>query len=252
VKEQTQETASVEGFSREVYRKAGRKAAVLAVVLVVIFWVAYFSPLKDEVRDLATQVVALRRAGPGPVAVYIFLVTVLVAVGMPRLVLYCAGGFLFGFWWGLLASEAGTVLGSYALFLFVRWGGRDWVLHRWPGLRRWAQGLRSAGIPAVLIMRQVPVAGIFVNLALGLSHIRNRDFLLGTAVGLLPEGVPATLIGAGMMHGRPQVAAAVAAVSVALLAAAWILWGLVAGRRRVRPVPEEDAAAVAGEQTSTG
>jgi len=208
------------------YRRTAKRAALLALVLGVMIWINYFSPLKDEMRHLSRLIVRLRGGGTEAYAAFTAVVALLVAAGVPRLVLCGAGGLLFGFWWGLLLSEIGTVAGSYALFLFVRWGGRDWVLHRWPNLRRWSHNLRSAGLPTVLIMRQLPVAGFAVNLVLGLTHIRNRDFLLGTALGLLPEGVPATMIGAGLMHGKPQLAVGIIAAAVILLAGAWIIMGL--------------------------
>lgn len=216
------------------YRRAAKRAALLTLVLGMLIWITYFSPLSDEMRHLSGLITRLRGGGLEAYAAYTGIVALLVAAGVPRLVLYGVGGLLFGFWWGLFLSETGTVGGSYALFLFVRWGGRDWILHRWPNLRRWSHDLRSAGLPTVLIMRQLPVAGFAVNLVLGLTHIRNRDFLLGTALGLLPEGIPATMIGAGLMHGKPHLALGIIAAAVILLAGAWIITGRYV-RRNPRP-----------------
>jgi uncharacterized membrane protein YdjX (TVP38/TMEM64 family) len=107
---------------------------------------------------------------------------------------------VFGFAWGLLWTQIGTVLGAYATFLFVRWRGRDYILDRYPRLCQLSQKLEGNGLMAVLIARQLPINGLTNHLFLGLSPVSHRDFLLGTALGFLPQGITACLIGAGLIH----------------------------------------------------
>ena len=45
--------------------------------------------------------------------------------------------------------------------------------------------------------RQLPISGLITNLLLGLAPIRHLDFLVGTAIGLLPEAIPFTLVASG-------------------------------------------------------
>ena len=74
------------------------------------------------------------------------------------------------------------------LFLFVRWGGRDFVLCHWPRVGR-LRGRFHSHSAALLVfaVRQLPISGLIINFLLGLSPIRHRHFLLGTAFGILPE-----------------------------------------------------------------
>jgi uncharacterized membrane protein YdjX (TVP38/TMEM64 family) len=106
---------------------------------------------------------------------------------------------VLGFWWGLALTQLGALIGYYAVFLFVRWGGRDWVMHRWPRLRRWAELLQDQGLFGVILIRQIPIHGTLTNLCLGLSGVKHYQFLIGTGIGLLPEAVPVALIGAGLV-----------------------------------------------------
>jgi len=148
---------------------------------------------------------------------------VLVASGMPRLLFCPIGGLAFGFWYGLLWTQAATLAGYYVLFLFVRWGGRDFVLRHWPQVGRLKEHVHghSAAL-LVFAMRQLPISGLIINLLLGLSPIRHRHFLVGTAFGILPEAVPFTLVASGLikLNERNTPFYIVAAVAIFLLVCA--------------------------------
>jgi uncharacterized membrane protein YdjX (TVP38/TMEM64 family) len=127
------------------------------------------------------------------------IVFALVAAGMPRLLFCPIGGLAFGFWYGLLWTQVATLGGYYALFLFVRWGGGDFVLRHWPRVGRLKEHFHGhSAVLVVFAVRQLPISGLFINFLLGLSPIRHRHFLLGTAFGILPEAIPFTLVASGM------------------------------------------------------
>jgi uncharacterized membrane protein YdjX (TVP38/TMEM64 family) len=93
-----------------------------------------------------------------------------------------------------------TLGGYYALFLFVRWGGRDFVLRHWSRVGRLKEHFHGhSAVLVVFAVRQLPISGLFINFLLGLSPIRHRHFLLGTAFGILPEAIPFTLVASGML-----------------------------------------------------
>src|SRR5205823_2331853 len=115
-----------------------------------------------------------------------------------RLLLCTLLGMVLGLWPALIVGELATVLSYYSLFLFVRWGGRDWALHRWPKLRKWSEAIRDQGVVAVILIRQLPIHGTVTNVAMGLSRVKHRHFLIGTAIGVIPELIPAVLIGTGL------------------------------------------------------
>lgn len=125
----------------------------------------------------------------------------LTTIGVPRLLLYSLGGMAFGFAWGLVWTQIGTLLGSYAIFMFVRWRGRDCILGHFPRLRSFSQSLESRGLMAVVLIRQLPLNGFYNTVFLGLTPVSHGDFLLGSLLGFLPLGVTACLLGAGLIQG---------------------------------------------------
>jgi uncharacterized membrane protein YdjX (TVP38/TMEM64 family) len=107
----------------------------------------------------------------------------------------------------------------------LRWGGKSFVLRHYPRTAHVAHFFARGGIPAVVIVRQMPVAGFLINILLGLTHVRHRDFLAGTVLGILPEAVPATLIGSGAVLVSAPHSAAYITLAVAGLVVVWIALG---------------------------
>jgi uncharacterized membrane protein YdjX (TVP38/TMEM64 family) len=58
--------------------------------------------------------------------------------------------------------------------------------------------IRRNGIISVCVLRLLPINGFTTNIALGLSPVSHVDFLAGSALGLIPEAIPFTLIGTGV------------------------------------------------------
>lgn len=178
-----------------------RKDLIFILVFVIIVFIVYSSPLKqysDKVPEICEKI---KQTGLFAPVIFTLGVCVLVCAGVPRLLLWPVGGMAFGFVVGLTCCSLGSLMADYIVFLFLRWGGRDFVLKHSHVLNKLPKVLEHGGIPAVILARQMPLHGMLVNLILSLSPIRHRDFLIGSLIGLLPEAIPFTLIGMGVKHG---------------------------------------------------
>lgn len=210
------------------YRRILAKSAMLALLLGCGLLV-YLTPLKEWLNQgqiIVTQLAALGYWAP---VVYVLAGAVLSAVGVPRMLVCSLGGLAFGFAWGLAWSHLSTLLGAYATFLFVRWGGRDWSLDHFSRLRGFTGQMHQRGVLAVLLIRQLPMTGFYNNLLLGLTPVNHRDFWIGSFFGYLPMGVTACLLGAGLIQADAAQAAqymALAAISFGALGIAfkWLLF----------------------------
>ena len=60
--------------------------------------------------------------------------------------------------------------------------------------------LEQQGALGVVLARQLPLPGLFINLGCALLPLKHLDFLIGTIFGQLPQAVPCTLIGAGLLQ----------------------------------------------------
>ena len=107
--------------------------------------------------------------------------------------------------------------------------GRDTV-RRLAGARlnRLSQRLAQRGVLAIIIVRILPIAPYtIVNVVAGASHIRFRDFLVGTLIGMLPGTVATVVfidrIVEAVRHPGPVTLASLAAVAIVLTAAVVVL-----------------------------
>ena len=140
----------------------------------------------SEALDLIRQTVD--RAGVwGPllfVGAYAAL-TVLLVPGSPLTV---AAGVLFGPWLGTGLVVVGATLGATGAFLWGRRLGRDAVARltgdRFDRVDAW---LHDRGLLAVLYVRLVPLLPFnLLNPVAGVTGVTLRDFVIGTAVGIVP------------------------------------------------------------------
>jgi uncharacterized membrane protein YdjX (TVP38/TMEM64 family) len=119
----------------------------------------------------------------GPI-VYVAMYALLTVLLFPGTLITAAGGALFG---AALAKPL-TVVGATAAFLIGRRLGRDQVEQiagrRIGAADRW---LSRRGLLAVLYLRLFPIVPFnALNYAAGVTAVTRRDYVVGTAIGIVP------------------------------------------------------------------
>lgn len=150
-------------------------------------------------------------------------------VMFPVLALIAGTGLLYGPVAGLAVAMAGSLLGAVTGYVAGAVLGRD-ALRRLAGgrLDRVSRQLARRGVLAMTIVRLLPVAPFtLINLAAGASHIRFRDFVAGTVLGMAPGIVAITLFSGqlGQLMRAPSAANAAILAGLLLLIAAAAAWG---------------------------
>lgn len=228
------------------------REAMVILVLAVCLAFAYFSPLAEHLTHL--REVNDYLAGLGSMAVLVFIggATILVAIGIPRMAMYPIAGIAFGFWGGLVWTTIAVIVGGYAVFCYARWGGRTYIVGKWPRMARVARYFGDRSFRTVALLRLLPAPGFLTNLFLGITHIRHRSFLLGTAIGSVPPAIPATLLGSSAVQVDRNTQ--ILHISLAL-AALILLWSVVSVYvrnsphiRRIREGLAEDSAPPEGSR----
>jgi uncharacterized membrane protein YdjX (TVP38/TMEM64 family) len=157
--------------------------AVLAVAALVV--VALTVDLPD-VSVLRTWIMSV-----GPLAPLAFVAgyAVIVPTPIPKGVLTAAGGVAFGIAAGIPLVLLGATTGAALSFGISRLLGRDAVDHLAHGrLERVDALIERHGVTAALVVRLVPVLPFTVlNYACGVTAMRLRHYLVGTASGLAPS-----------------------------------------------------------------
>jgi uncharacterized membrane protein YdjX (TVP38/TMEM64 family) len=162
---------------------------VLAVLVVVALAVAWsWSPMRAWL-DVDGAVAAIRAWGRsfGPAAAVGGLTLALV-LAVPLMFLTLVAVAAYGPLVGSVYVVVGALAGAAFSYTVGRLLGRE-VVERLAGPRvnLLSRRLARQGLLAVIAVRLVPVAPFaVVNMVAGASHIRLRDLLLGSAIGILP------------------------------------------------------------------
>ncbi len=125
----------------------------------------------------------------GVIGFYLAVYIGVAALSLPgAAVMTLAGGFMFGFWVGLvLVSFASTIGATLACFV-ARFLLRDWVQNKFGSkLAPINRGVEREGAFYLFSLRLVPIFPFFViNLAMGLTKMNLLTFYWVSQVGMLP------------------------------------------------------------------
>ncbi|TNE84249.1 MAG: TVP38/TMEM64 family protein [Deltaproteobacteria bacterium] len=174
-------------------RRALLFAAVLGGLVLGIWW----SDL--GVRDLLGWLERLEQAGPVPFA---FGVLAWALLMLPASVQMGSAGFLYGPVVGAVVGWALSVTAAAIAFLLGRTLLRDAVVARAMHSPRWRALESEVGRRGVYVVALTRMSPLFpyniISYALGASPVSFREYVLGTAIGVIPVVVFNAIIGAGV------------------------------------------------------
>lgn len=120
--------------------------------------------------------------------VFVLLLVLCTACGIPDTPFGVAAGALFGFWRGALYFNVGVLLTAAITFSISRRllrGPINRLLERNARAMALQSSLSAHGLKLLALLRLTPISPVLTNYAAGASHIRSRDFFLGT-LALIP------------------------------------------------------------------
>lgn len=172
-------------------------ALCLAALAAFWQWLAFRDVVNPEmVQTWLTRLTTLSEHGwTAPVLLGLYLLGSLVV--FPLSIIVAATGLIFGTGWGLLIAFTGTMLASVVTYWVGHLMGRDTLeRHAGPRLHKLSQMLGRRGVRTMVMVSLLPLAPFTItNLMAGASHIRFRDYLVGTALGIAPGLFAVTVIG---------------------------------------------------------
>ena len=147
-------------------------------------------------------------------------------IGAPQWMLITGTVLAFGVWEGGVLSWVGSLAAAMLGF----WIGQSVGAERLRRLdakliRKLSAAVRKNGFMTSLVVRLVPTGpAILVNLAAGVSRMKFRHFVAGTAIGIIPKIVVVCLVSQGLISGLSGSLMAVvfaALAGVAILISWW-------------------------------
>ena len=165
------------------------RATTVLLTLAALAAVWRWTPLR-EIVSLSSLVLMLQTLDASPFAPLLVLAGYVLGglLVVPVTALIAATGIVFGPLLGTFYALTGALLSAAITYALGRRIGRH-AVRRLAGSRvnRITRRLARKGTMAIAIVRLLPIAPFsVVNAVAGASHVRPREFLLGTALGMLP------------------------------------------------------------------
>ena len=221
-----------------------RRAVLLLLALAALAVAAWLLP----VRHVLTRALEIAQAA-GPAGAFVYgLAYVLACVLLfPATLLTLGAGFLYGTWLGVAVVLPASVLGATAAFLVARHVARDAVAARVKGRRVFEavdRAVARRGFRTVLLLRLAPVLPFnLLNYALGVTSVSLRDYVLASALGMLPAIVLFVHAGSlvtslsGLSDAAPSGRARIALLAAGVVALISLV--VLTGRAARRAIREE-------------
>ena len=170
--------------------------AVIITFLIAMTLIWRFTPLadvinQDSISNLAEQINKL----PFSPVIILFCFTIASVFAFPVTLLIIVSVLTFGPWWGSFYALIGSIFGALSGFAIGSLVGKS-LIEKLTGsaISRLSLRLARRGIISVITVRIIPVAPFtIINLIAGASHIKLRDFFIGTLIGLIPGILTLTL-----------------------------------------------------------
>lgn len=160
---------------------------LLAAGVVIVGLLVLGRRAAGSVTDLLQAIAEL---GPWAAVAFVALYAAATVAWVPGSILTLAAGAIFGLVQGTLYTLAGATLGAALAFLVARHLARSAIEKRLgdhPKLRAIDEALAREGAKVVFLVRLSPVFPFnALNYALGLTRVRFRDYVLASAVGMIP------------------------------------------------------------------
>ncbi|MDO8825144.1 VTT domain-containing protein [Methylophaga sp.] len=178
---------------------------LLAVIALTALW--KWTPINELLtpENLKQWISTLNNNPFTPVIVItVFAIAGLIAIPLTLLVVTVA--ISFGAWPGSIYAIAGSLLSAILGYLAGQWLGRRSV-SKMAGskLNRLSKRLANHGVMAIITVRIIPVAPFtLINLVAGASHIKLKDFILGTLFGMLPGILAITVFANSLIRAVQQ------------------------------------------------
>ena len=175
--------------------------ALTILFLLIAAW--YAMPIsdwidKERLTSLADQIRSHPLSFPVTLALYVvagpLMIPVVSLVGITAMV--------FGPFWGAVYAWSGCLLSASLSFLAGSALGKQ-AVRKLAGrhLNRLSRRMLKQGFPAVVMLRNVPVAPFgMVNLMAGAAKMDMKDYFFGTAVGILPGIVVISVLADRLLH----------------------------------------------------
>ena len=156
--------------------------------------------------EYVTQFVTMN---PELSALYLIIAKIIGAIlFFPGAPLTLLAGATLGVFYGSITSLIGNILGASVAFFISRYFLRDYVSRtlykKYPKIKEYEGKFFTNGLLTVICLRLIPLFPFnALNYLLGVTKVSTKDYLIGTAVGIIPGTIAFVYFGESLKMLSP-------------------------------------------------
>lgn len=193
-------------------------SVLLALTLATIMLGSYGEMLQNYINGLIPRTLS-------GALTFVLILTPAMAIGLPRQVAALSAGFIFGASHGLILATFSAILGCLITLLFARKLLAKIVEQNYPvPLAKVSHFFSHNTFLKALIIRLLPAGSNFLtNVLAGTARSPLKPYMLGSALGFVPQMTVFSLMGAGLqVDGQQQLIFSLALLVVAIGLSAYL------------------------------
>ena len=202
---------------------------IVSILLAVIIFTALLGNYSENIQQYLSDFIPNTPFGA---LTFVVALTLAMAIGLPRQIAALSAGYLFGISYGILLATLSAILGCTLTLIVARKLFRNVISKHYPEqLNKVSDFFANNTFLKALIIRLIPAGSNFLtNILAGTAKSPVKPYILGSAIGFIPQMTVFSLMGAGLkINSQQQVI-----VSVILLAIATILSGYLYRKRKIK------------------
>ncbi|MCX8084279.1 MAG: TVP38/TMEM64 family protein [Calditerrivibrio sp.] len=130
--------------------------------------------------------------------IYILSYILLVAFSVPvASIMSLAGGYLFGFFYGLIYVNLSATIGALIMYLISKYFLGEYIQNKYAEkIKTINEEIKKDGYLYLITLRLIPIFPFFlVNLIASFTHVKTWTFVWTTSVGIFPASILFVLAG---------------------------------------------------------
>ena len=190
-------------FKKKSVFKLALFATILSLILAMAFTTTLLSNYSDNIQQYLNTLIPKTLLGA---LTFMLILAPAMAIGVPRQIAALCAGFLFGASYGIVIATISAVLGCILTLLVARKLLAGIVKRHYPHpLAKVSQFFSHNTFLKALIIRLLPAGSNFLtNVLAGTARSPIKPYVLGSALGFIPQMTIFSLMGAGLQVGGQQ------------------------------------------------
>ena len=193
-------------------------SVILAIVLATVLLGSYSSTIENYLNTLIPNTLF------GALTL-LFILTFTMAVGLPRQIAALSAGYLFGAGYGVVLATVSAVLACLlTLIIALKLFNKTIKQHYPKPLAKVHHFFAHDTFLKAIIIRIVPAGSNFLtNVLAGTAHSPITPYILGSALGFIPQMIVFSLMGAGLkVNSQQQLILSIILLVIALVLSSYL------------------------------